>query len=190
MKTKSSNAADSLQVETPPVLCSFSRMMTPGDLVPNPRNPNKHPETQIDLLAKIIAFQGWRLPIVVSKRSGFVVRGHGRLLAAQKLGLMTVPIDEQEYETEAKEWADLIADNRIAELAEMDRASLKDIIEELDSGEIDLEFTGYTNGDLENLMSEFHVQDDNQLLDEIALGDIENECPSCGFKWKAKKGQK
>jgi len=77
------------------------------------------------MLAKIMEFQGWRLPIVVSKSSGFIVRGHGRLLAAQRLGLKKVPIDEQDYENEAQEWADLIADNRIAELAETDRATLK-----------------------------------------------------------------
>jgi hypothetical protein len=48
-------------------------------VVGNPRNPNVHPERQIELLAKIISAQGWRAPITVSTRSGFVVRGHGRL---------------------------------------------------------------------------------------------------------------
>lgn len=58
-------------------------------LVGNPRNPNKHPQNQIELLAKIIKAQGWRNPTVVSKRSGFVVKGHGRLAAAQYLGLLS-----------------------------------------------------------------------------------------------------
>ena len=65
-----------------------------------------------------------------------------------------VPVDEQDYESEAQEWADLVADNRIAELAEMDRASLKDIIETLDTGEIDMELTGFTESELEDLMVE------------------------------------
>ena len=169
--------------QIPPVPCSFSKMMPPGDLVPNPRNPNTHPDSQIALLAKIIDFQGWRLPIVVSKRSGFVVRGHGRLLAAFKLGLTQVPVDEQEYESEAQEWADLVADNRIAELAEMDRASLKDMIETLDTGEIDMELTGFTETDLEDLMSEFFVPEENEAIDEDKMAETDNECPSCGFKW-------
>ena len=135
------------------------------------------------MLAKIMEFQGWRLPIVVSKRSGFIVRGHGRLLAAQRLGLKKVPIDEQDYENEAQEWADLIADNRIAELAETDRATLKDVLEELDTGEIDLDFTGYDEAALEDLMSQFHVPDDNEGIDEDGMSDTEQECPSCGFKW-------
>ena len=56
-------------------------------LVGNPRNPNKHPRNQIELPDKIIKAQGWRNPIVVSKRSGFVVKGHGRLAATRLLGL-------------------------------------------------------------------------------------------------------
>ena len=163
--------------------CKYTRLAPIGEVVPNPRNPNTHPEEQIDMLAKIMEFQGWRLPIVVSKRSGFIVRGHGRLLAAQRLGLKKVPIDEQDYENEAQEWADLIADNRIAELAETDRATLKDVLEQLDTGEIDLDFTGYDEAALEDLMSQFHVPDDNQGIDEDAMGDTESECPSCGFKW-------
>ena len=55
------------------------------DLVPHPRNPNKHGDNQIALLAKIIGNQGWRNPIVVSERSGFIVAGHGRLGAARVL---------------------------------------------------------------------------------------------------------
>ena len=134
--------------------CNFTRLEPIEKVIPNPRNPNTHPEGQIDILAKIMEFQGWRLPIVVSKRSGFIVRGHGRLLAAQRLGLKKVPIDEQDYENEAQEWADLIADNRIAELAETDRATLKDVLEELDTGELDLDLTGFGQDSLENLMSQ------------------------------------
>src|SRR5690606_2134297 len=121
---------------------------------PNPRNPNQHSDKQIDLLAKIIKHQGWRVPITVSKRSGFVVRGHGRLLAAQKLGIEKVPVDFQDYVNEAEEWADLIADNRIAELSQMDNEMLKDLLEELDTGEIDMELTGFFLDEIENLMAE------------------------------------
>jgi len=85
--------------------------------VGNPRNPNKHPQEQIKLLATIIRSQGWRAPITVSRQSGYVVRGHGRLAAAILLGTEVVPVDYQNYATEAEEWADLIADNRIAELS-------------------------------------------------------------------------
>lgn len=72
------------------------------------------------MLAEIMAFQGVRLPIVVSKRSGFMTHGHGRLLAAKLNGWTEFPVDDQAYANEAEEYADLISDNAIAELAEAD----------------------------------------------------------------------
>ena len=75
-------------------------------MVENPRNPNKHSDKQISLLAKIIKSQGWRNPIVVSNRSGFIVKGHCRLAAARLLEVESVPVDYQDYDTEAAEWVD------------------------------------------------------------------------------------
>jgi ParB-like chromosome segregation protein Spo0J len=161
--------------------CNFTRLEPIEKLIPNPRNPNTHPEGQIELLARIIDFQGWRSPIVVSKSSGFIVRGHGRLLAAQRLKLKKVPIDVQTYDNEAQEWADMVADNSIAELAEMDRATLKDLIEALDTGELDLDLTGFDQASLDELMSEFFVP---EPIGEEPLEAEMNECPKCGHKWK------
>lgn len=90
----------------PKVYCTFTRMVAIEEIIPNPRNPNKHPKKQIELLAKIIKAQGWRAPITVSNRSGFIVRGHARLEAAKLLGLTECPVDFQDYDNEAVEWAD------------------------------------------------------------------------------------
>lgn len=159
------------------VKCAHSRIVPITDMVPNPRNPNTHPTKQVELLAKILDFQGWRLPIVVSNRSGFITRGHGRLLAARVLELGVVPVDFQDYETEAQEWADLVADNRIAELSTMDATALKDIVEELDTGELDLEVTGFDDNDLASLMSQIHQDEEG----EEPGGPI--TCPECGHTW-------
>jgi DNA modification methylase len=121
-------------------------------LTPNPRNPNTHPPKQIDLLASIIAAQGWRAPITVSARSGFVVRGHGRLMAAYALGLEEAPVDVQEYDTEAAEWADLVADNRIAELAEIDAPALADFLREIETTGIDMDLTGFDDEAIRELL--------------------------------------
>ena len=136
-----------------PVHCAFDELVDVDALVPNPRNPNQHPERQVELLAKIIKHQGWRAPITVSRRSGFIVRGHARLLAARKLGETNVPVDYQSYTSEAEEWADLIADNRIAELADVNETLLKDLIQEIDTGELDLELTGFSEEELERLLT-------------------------------------
>ena len=135
------------------VYCAHTEMAPIGSLVPNPRNPNTHPASQVKLLAHIIDAQGWRAPITVSNRSGFITKGHGRLLAAQHLGLTDVPVDRQDYADEASEWADMVADNRIAELAEIDDTALKDLIQELDTGEIDLTLTGFTEDDLARMLA-------------------------------------
>ena len=132
-----------------PVFCRHDKMIDPAALVSNPRNPNKHPESQIEILARVIKSQGWRSPIVVSNRSGFIVKGHGRLAAAMLLQAKSVPVEFQNYETEASEWADLIADNRIAELAETNQDELKKLMLELRGQSFDLDLTGFTGNDLD-----------------------------------------
>ena len=122
-------------------------------LVPHPANPNTHPDAQIALLANIIKAQGWRNPIVVSDRSGYIIKGHARRLAALKLGLTEVPVDLQHYADEATEMADMIADNRIAELAEIDDALLKDALQHLDTGAIDMTLTGFTMDELASMLT-------------------------------------
>jgi len=144
---------DELPMPVIDVFCAYDELVPTEELVGNPRNPNMHPDSQIGLLAKIIEGQGWRAPITVSARSGFVVRGHGRLAAARLLGVEVVPVDRQDYDSEAAEWADLIADNRIAELAEPDAVLLKDLLGELDSGGFDMGLTGFDERDLERLMT-------------------------------------
>ena len=136
-----------------PVHCAHARLADVTTLVANPRNPNKHGDAQVALLAKIIRHQGWRAPITISKRSGFIVTGHGRLQAALLLQVEKVPVDEQDFATEADEWAHLIADNRIAELADVDRAMLRDLAEELDTGDFDMDVTGFDYAALEELMT-------------------------------------
>lgn len=125
------------------VECSYVEMMATDALKPHPRNPNTHPQSQIELLAKIIMKTGWRSPIVVSKRSGYVVKGHGRLRAAKHAGFQQVPVDLQNYETDEQELADLVADNRIAELAEMDMDALSGILGELSGMEFDMSLAGF-----------------------------------------------
>ena len=136
-----------------PVFCAHDAIVDVAKLVPNPKNPNQHPDSQIQLLGRIIRQAGWRQPITVSKRSGFIVKGHGRLSAALLEGMKEAPVDYQNYTTEAEEYADLVADNRIAELAETDNRLLADIFAEIDTGEIPMELTGYTEDEVESLVT-------------------------------------
>ena len=69
------------------IKCTYKDLVALENLAPNPRNTNRHPEKQISLLANIIEYQGIRHPIIVSKRSGFIVACHGRIEAAKRLGI-------------------------------------------------------------------------------------------------------
>lgn len=155
------------------VHCAFDEAVDLSELVENPRNPNKHPTKQVKLLAKIIGVQGWRAPITVSRRSGFIVRGHGRYAAAKELGAKKVPVDWQEYQSEAEEWADLIADNRIAELSDLYLPDVRELMQSFDTGEIDLELTGFEGDDLENLMA--WAPGDAELPDELPGPGVEGD---------------
>ena len=136
-----------------PVYCAHDAIEDVAKLVPNPKNPNTHPDEQIQLLGRIIRQTGWRAPITVSTRSGFIVKGHGRLSAALLEGVKAVPVDYQNYASEAEEYADLVADNRIAELSEIDNKMLADIFAEVDTGEIPMELTGFTEKEVEKLVT-------------------------------------
>ena len=131
-----------------PVHCAFDRLEDVVKLVPHPANPNKHPDQQIAILARIIRAQGWRSPIVVSKRSGFIVAGHGRSQAAALLQVQEAPVNFQDFATEADELAHLLADNRIAELADMDEKALQDALTSLRDMGGDIDLAGFSETDL------------------------------------------
>lgn len=156
-----------------PVFCSYDEIVDITKVIGNPKNPNKHPEKQVQLLAEIIKATGWRNNITISKLSGFVVKGHGRLAAAIKAGLKQVPVEYQNYTSEAEEYADLTADNRLAEMADLDNTMLADILAEIDTGEFPLELSGYTEEDLDNLIGAIAGEDDAEPNDQ----DDEQEQP-------------
>jgi DNA modification methylase len=161
------------------VWCSHDEIGPLEKAIENPRNPNKHPEAQIKLLANIIKVQGWRNPITISKLSGFITKGAGRRKAAELLGVSQVPLDYQDYENEAAEYADLIADNRIAELAEPDLDLVKDILESIEG--LDAELTGYNLDDLG--MAEEPPEDPGAQLDKAE--ELQHEWKTeCGQVWE------
>ena len=163
--------------------CAHDKIVALDKLKPHPANPNKHPEQQIALLAKIIKAQGWRNPIVVSKRSGLITKGHARLEAAKLIGTDTAPVDYQDYANEKEELADMIADNRIAELAEPDRTMLRELAEQLDDGAFDMDLTGFDHDALEELMTAAPPENGVDAEPQIDKADELRQ------KWGVKRGQ-
>lgn len=77
-----------------------------------------------------------------------------------------VPVEYQDYSSEAEEYADLTADNRLAELADMNATMLADLLAEIDTGELPLELTGYTEEDFDGLIESITGADDAEPNDQ------------------------
>lgn len=125
----------------PKIHCLYDALVDPSKLKYHPKNRNKHSKEQIERLAKIIEYQGWRYAIKVSKNSGFVTSGHGRIAAAFLKKWKEVPVVYQDYESDEQEYADVQADNAIASWAELDLAGINVDLADL-GPDFDIEFLG------------------------------------------------
>lgn len=153
-----------------PVYCAHDKIVSIDEVKPNPKNPNQHPPEQIKMLSMIIERQGWRAPITVSTRSGYIVKGHGRLLAAKAIEATEVPIDYQNYESEEQEIADLIADNRLSELSQIDNEMLAELFAEIKlDPDFDITLTGFTEEEYMELLQDLG---EDELLMDIAEDEV------------------
>ena len=119
-------------------------------LKPNPKNPRKHNDRQIRLLAKSIRAVGFNVPILVD-RDGNVIAGHGRIIAACLLGMQEVPTIQLDHLTKEQASAFMIADNRLTEIAIWDDILLAEQLRMLSEMDLDfnLEATGFTMGEID-----------------------------------------
>lgn len=142
--------------ETPPnIYCRYTETRPLVSLVEHPKNPNKHPQHQLERLAEVIRGNGWRQPITVSDLSGYIIKGHGRYQAAKLAGFSEAPVEVQHYDNEAAELADMLADNRIAELSEIDSAALNDALLALMAEDPDsLPLSGFTEEEWADVKAE------------------------------------
>jgi len=141
------------------IQCAYDKLIPVSKIKPNPENPNGHSQRQIKLLAEIIRETGIRCPVTVSNLSGLVVRGHGRLEALKELGVELIPVDFQDYDSPELETADLIADNRIAELANMNQSKLKELMKQLQETGLNMSLTGYDSKSLKEFMDHLRSGD-------------------------------
>ena len=121
-------------------------------LRPYERNPRTHSEGQVDQIAASMVEFGWTNPILVDENAG-ILAGHGRLLAARKLGLTEVPVIRFEHLSEAQKRAYLIADNQLALEAGWDDALLAEELAWLRDERFDLDLIGFDATELERLLA-------------------------------------
>jgi ParB-like chromosome segregation protein Spo0J len=121
-------------------------------LLPYARNARTHSDQQVAQIAASIAEFGFTNPIL-SGSDGVIVAGHGRLAAAQKLGLEVVPVVVLDHLTPTQRRALVIADNRIAENAGWDDAMLRVELADLQSNDFDLTLTGFDADELLEILA-------------------------------------
>jgi hypothetical protein len=113
------------------------------DLVPYARNSRTHSEEQIEQIAASITEFGFTNPVLIDSEGG-IIAGHGRVMAARKLGLLEVPCLELAHLTDAQKRAYVIADNKLALNAGWDEQALKIELEDLKSLGFEVELTGFS----------------------------------------------
>lgn len=130
-----------------------------------------------DIKRSIVEF-GLVEPLVINKDMT-VIGGHQRLKVLRDLNFTTIPCITVDLNKQKEKMLN-IALNKIS--GDWDRAKLKDLLEELDTGEFDVSLTGFGEQEIEDLMTEFHVENiDEKEVDENI--ETETECPKCGYKW-------
>lgn len=120
------------------------------DLIPYARNSRTHSDAQVAQIAASIKEFGWTNPVLLDGENG-IIAGHGRLLAAQKLGQTEVPTIELSHMTDAQKRAYVIADNKLALNAGWDNDMLFAEFMELKDAGYDLELTGFTDDEIKKL---------------------------------------
>jgi DNA modification methylase len=123
-----------------------------GELIPYARNPRTHSDAQVAQIAASIREFGWTNPVLIDGENG-IIAGHGRLLAARKLGLDRVPVIELARMSEAQKRAYVLADNQLALNAGWDEALLQLELADLSELGFDLGLVGFGEGELERLLA-------------------------------------
>ena len=157
------------------------------DLIPYARNSRTHSAEQVAQIAASIREFGWTNPILIDGENG-IIAGHGRVLAAHKLGETQVPTIELSHMSDTQKRAYIIADNKLALNAGWDDEMLALEIDELKEAGFDLSFTGFTIDDINALKTpDFDAasEDDQGKLDQLDPKWI--VCSHCGKEFDARQ---
>jgi DNA modification methylase len=124
-----------------------------ASLIPYARNSRTHSAEQVSQIAASIREWGWTTPVLIDEDGG-IIAGHGRVLAAQKLGIADVPCMVARGWTDAQRKAYIITDNKLALNAGWDNDLLKIEMQALDGDGFDLELTGFGADELAAFLNE------------------------------------
>ena len=141
-------------------------------LIPYAKNSRTHSDAQVAQIAGSIKEFGFNNPVLIDEDNG-IIAGHGRVLAAQKLGLQAVPCIRLAHLSETQRKAYVIADNRLALNAGWDDQMLTVELQELDSESFDLSLLGFEADELNALLNP--IKETEGLTDEDAVPEVPEE---------------
>lgn len=142
------------KVETPKIVVPKMKTMKIVDLVPYVNNAKRHTDEQIAMIAESIKARGFFGTVVVDSE-GVIVVGHGRVAAAEKAGMKEIPVQVADHLSADEIRAHRLADNRLAEITDLDPELAKIELETLRDNEFEnFESMGYADGDLAAIFSE------------------------------------
>ena len=140
-----------------------------GDLIPYAANSRTHSDAQVAQIAASIKEFGFNNPVLIDSENG-IIAGHGRVMAAQKLGLDEVPCLVLAHLSDAQKRAYVIADNKLALNAGWDEDALKAEIERLQEEEFDTDLTGFSEMEIDDLLEAEEVIDEaDEIIHEQSL---------------------
>lgn len=135
-------------------------------LIPYIRNSRTHSEEQVAQIAASIREFGWTSPILIDGESN-IIAGHGRLLAARKLGMDKVPCIQLSHLSDAQKKALVIADNKLALNAGWDTEMLSVELADLKELGFNLELVGFDAAELDELLGGAELPDDDEQDEEL-----------------------
>ncbi len=122
------------------------------------RNSRTHSDAQVAKIARSMVEFGFTNPILVDSGTETIIAGHGRLSAAESIGLEQVPVIVLDHLSESQRRAYIIADNRLALDAGWDEAVLAAELAELQADGFDLELTGFDDDEIEKLLEDIEPE--------------------------------
>ena len=141
-------------------------------LIPYAKNSRTHSEAQVAQIAGSIKEFGFNNPVLIDEDNG-IIAGHGRVMAAQKLGLQAVPCIRLAHLSETQRKAYVIADNRLALNAGWDDQMLTVELQELNAESFDLSLLGFEADELNALLNP--IKETEGLTDEDAVPEVPEE---------------
>jgi DNA modification methylase len=170
MRTSASDPNSSSPGGFAPILAKCIEHWPIDRLIPYSRNARTHSDAQVAQIAASVREFGFTNPVLVDSQAG-IIAGHGRVLAARKLGMENVPVIRLDHLTDTQKRAYVIADNRLALDAGWDEEMLRIELAELSTADFDLDLLGFEADELNAYLTD----EQSGLTDEDAIPEVPAE---------------